>query len=106
MAISAEFVNPFIEAAVAVADKVAGIKMRRGHLAARRQPDPSYGVCAASKPASRARLSARGSSGRWLAAACADGRASLKCPCPRLDTTARPLALVTADPCSRMCATP
>ena len=45
MAISAEFVNPFIEAAVAVAEKVAGIKMRRGHLAARRQPDPSYGVC-------------------------------------------------------------
>ncbi len=44
MAISAEFVNPFIEAAMAVAAKVAGITMRRGHLAYKRQPDPSYGV--------------------------------------------------------------
>jgi CheY-specific phosphatase CheX len=45
MAVGAEFVNPFIEAAIAVALKVAGIRMRRGHLAARRQPDPAYGVC-------------------------------------------------------------
>ena len=44
MSISAEFVNPFIEAAIAVASKVAGIRMRRGHLAVKRQPDPAYGV--------------------------------------------------------------
>ncbi len=42
--ISAEFVNPFIEAAITVASKVAGITMRRGHLAFKRQPDPAYGV--------------------------------------------------------------
>jgi len=44
MAISAEFVNPFIDAAISVAAKVAGISMRRGHLAYKRQPDPSYSV--------------------------------------------------------------
>ena len=44
MGISAEFVNPFIDAAISVAAKVAGITMRRGHLAYKRQPDPSYGV--------------------------------------------------------------
>ncbi len=44
MSISAEFVNPFIEAAIKVASKVAGITMRRGHLAFKRQPDPAYGV--------------------------------------------------------------
>jgi len=40
MSISAENVNPFIDAAITV----AGITMRRGHLAFKRQPDPSYGV--------------------------------------------------------------
>ncbi len=44
MSISAEYVNPFIDAAIAVASKVAGISMRRGHLACKRQPDPSYAV--------------------------------------------------------------
>jgi hypothetical protein len=68
--------------------------------------DPSYGVCVASKPASRARLSARGSTGRWVAAACADGLASFKCARPRFDEAARAVVLVTADPGSRMCATP
>ncbi len=45
MGISAKFVNPFIEAAMTVASKVAGITMRRGHLTYKRRPDPSYGVC-------------------------------------------------------------
>jgi hypothetical protein len=72
----------------------------------RRAKDPSYGVCAASRPASRARLSARGSSVRWVAAACADGLASFKCARPRFDAAARAVVLVTEDPCSRMCATP
>ncbi len=45
MAIGAEYVNPFVEAAVAVAAKVAGIAMRRDHGAARRPPGPACGVC-------------------------------------------------------------
>ncbi len=44
MSISAEYVNPFIEAAITVTSQVARVTMRRGHLEYKHRPDPSYSV--------------------------------------------------------------
>jgi chemotaxis protein CheX len=44
MKINAKFVNPFIEAGMAVVKQIANIDVRRGHLAYKGKPEPSYGV--------------------------------------------------------------
>jgi chemotaxis protein CheX len=42
--IKAAHVNPFVEAAMKVVSQVAGIEVRRGHLAYKAKVEPSYGV--------------------------------------------------------------
>jgi chemotaxis protein CheX len=44
MSIEAQYVNPFIEAAMGVVKQVAGVQMRRGHLSYKVKPEPSYNV--------------------------------------------------------------
>jgi chemotaxis protein CheX len=44
MKINAKFVNPFIEAGINVVKMIANIDVRRGHLAYKGKPEPSYGV--------------------------------------------------------------
>lgn len=44
MQINAQYVNPFIQAAMNVISQVAGIELRRGHLSYKDQPEPSHGV--------------------------------------------------------------
>jgi chemotaxis protein CheX len=44
MSIDARYVNPFIEAAINVVKQVAGVKVRRGHLSFKHEPEPSYNV--------------------------------------------------------------
>jgi chemotaxis protein CheX len=44
MKINAKFVNPFIEAGMSVVKQIANIDVRRGHLAYKGKPEPSYGV--------------------------------------------------------------
>ncbi len=42
--IDAQFINPFISAGMNVISQVAGIELRRGHLAYKNKPEPSHGV--------------------------------------------------------------
>jgi chemotaxis protein CheX len=44
MKINAQFINPFIDAGMSVVKQISGIDVRRGHLAYKGQPQPSYGV--------------------------------------------------------------
>jgi len=44
MKINAKHVNPFVEAAMQVVSQVAGIEVRRGHLAYKAKVEPSFGV--------------------------------------------------------------
>jgi chemotaxis protein CheX len=44
MQINVKYVNPFIEAGVAVISQVTGIELRKGHLSYKGLPEPSYGV--------------------------------------------------------------
>lgn len=44
MKVNAKFVNPFIDAGMNVVKQIAGIDVRRGHLAYKGKPEPSYGV--------------------------------------------------------------
>ena len=44
MKINAKFVNPFIEAGIAVIKMIAGIDVRRGHLSYKNKPEPKYDV--------------------------------------------------------------
>ncbi len=44
MKVNAKHVNPFIDAAMRVVRQIAGIEVRRGHLAYKNKMEPSYGV--------------------------------------------------------------
>ncbi|HTZ52855.1 MAG TPA: chemotaxis protein CheX, partial [Spirochaetia bacterium] len=44
MKVNAKHVNPFVEAAMQVVGQVAGIDVRRGHLAYKARVEPSFGV--------------------------------------------------------------
>jgi len=44
MKVNAKYVNPFIEAAMRVVNKIAGIDVRRGHLSYKAKVEPSHGV--------------------------------------------------------------
>jgi chemotaxis protein CheX len=44
MKINAAHVNPFVEAAMQVVGQVAGVEVRRGHLAFKARIEPSFGV--------------------------------------------------------------
>jgi len=44
MKVNARHVNPFVEAAMQVVGQVAGIEVRRGHLAYKARVEPSFGV--------------------------------------------------------------
>ncbi len=44
MKVNAKHVNPFVEAAMKVVGQVAGIDVRRGHLAFKAAVEPSFGV--------------------------------------------------------------
>jgi chemotaxis protein CheX len=42
--INANYVNPFVEAAMRVVNQITGIEVRRGHLSYKARVEPSYGV--------------------------------------------------------------
>ena len=44
MRLNAQYVNPFIEAAMKVVTQITGIEVRRGHLSYKSRVEPSYGV--------------------------------------------------------------
>jgi len=44
MSFNAKHVNPFVEAAMQVVGRIAGIDVRRGHLAYKAKVEPSFGV--------------------------------------------------------------